>query len=245
MLDGTDDHGLVPKLLLVEDEESISVPVARGLAEEGYAVDVASDGLEGLRMALVNTYDVLVVDWRLPGIDGRTLVERIRGAKVRTPLMMLTAVREVENRVEGLNAGADDYLTKPFDFDELLARLRALRRRAVDAHSSSEPASTRLEAGLLRMDTARRTVHVSDHLLELRYKEFRLLELLIRLEGRVATRTMIAEQVWGSAFDVSDNAIDVTVSNLRTRLANAFDPGTGAVSVDTVRGVGYRLTIAS
>ena len=234
-------QSLLPYLLLVEDEESLSVPVARGLAEEGYVVDVAPDGEKGLRKALVNTYDVIVVDWRLPGMDGRTLVERLRGAKIRTPLLMLTALREVENRVEGLDAGADDYLTKPFAFDELLARLRALRRRSNDVEISIAHQEIHLRAGPLKMDTARRTAHLGGRPLDLRTKEYRLLELLLRLDGQVATRTRIAEDVWGSKFDVTENAIDITVSNLRQRLTEVSGDALRSVFLDTVRGVGYRL----
>ena len=231
------------RLLLVEDEESLAVPVRRGLVEEGYHVDVAGDGERGLRQALTGDYDLLLVDWRLPGMDGRTLVERLRGARVRTPVLMLTALRDVDHRVAGLDAGADDYLTKPFAFEELLARLRALRRRVAEEEAPAGHQQIHLEAGPLHMDTARRTAHLSGRPLELRAKEYRLLELLLRLGGEVATRTSVAERVWGSAFDVTDNAIDVTVSNLRQRLGEAAGGGPGSVAVETVRGVGYRLRV--
>ena len=229
------------KLLLVEDEESIAGPMQRGLEEEGYHVDVARDGEQGLRQALTVDYDLFIVDWRLPGMDGRTLVERLRGAKVSTPALMLTALRDIDHRVAGLDAGADDYLTKPFAFEELLARLRALRRRAAGEEAQAEHQKTHLEAGPLHMDTARRMAHLGGRPLDLRAKEYRLLELLLRLGGEVATRTLIAERVWGSAFDVTDNAIDVTVSNLRQRLSEATGMGPEAVAVETVRGAGYRL----
>ena len=157
------------------------------------------------------------------------------------PVLMLTALRDVDHRVAGLDAGADDYLTKPFAFEELLARLRALSRRVVKPDAPAGHQRIHLEAGPLRMDTARRTAYLHGRLLELRAKEFRLLELLMRMGGAVATRTLIAERVWGSAFEVTDNAIDVTVSNLRQRLGETTAPAT--VSVETVRGVGYRLCL--
>ena len=229
------------RLLLVEDESSLAEPIRRGLTEEGYHVDIARDGEHGLRQALTVEYDLLIVDWRLPGMDGLTLIERLRGAKVPTPVLMLTALRDVDHRVAGLDAGADDYLTKPFAFEELLARLRALRRRATEEPAAAGRQKIHLEAGPLRMDTARRTAHLHGRPLELRAKEYRLLELLLRLEGEVATRTRIAEHVWGSAFDVTDNAIDVTVSNLRQRLGEPLRGDGVSTAIETVRGVGYRL----
>ena len=233
------------RLLLVEDEESIAGPVRRGLEEEGYHVDIAPDGEQGLRLALTEEYDLFVVDWRLPGMDGRTLVERLRGLRVRTPVLMLTALRDVDHRVAGLDAGADDYLAKPFAFEELLARLRALARRTASKEVPVGHQKIHLEAGPLQMDTARRTAHLEGRPLDLRAKEYALLELLLRLRGEVATRTLIAERVWGSAFDVTDNAIDITISNLRQRLAKAADDVAEPVAVETVRGVGYRFRIGA
>ena len=224
-------------MLIVEDEASLSEPMTRGLEEEGYLVDVAEDGRSGLMKALTEDYDVLIVDWRLPGLDGRTLIERLRSGKAAVPVLMLTAMRDVDHRVAGLDAGADDYLTKPFSFEELLARLRALRRRP---NGSGETSSDAIEVGPLRLDMPRRTAWIGGTELELRTKEYRLLELLARLAGEVVTRTMIAERVWGSAFEVTDNAIDVTVSNLRNHLSKAGDEEEH-VTVETVRGVGYRL----
>ena len=196
-------------------------------------------------MALVEEYDLLVVDWRLPGMDGRTLVERLRAARVKTPVLMLTALRDVDYRVAGLDAGADDYLTKPFDFAELTARLRALSRRAASEEVPVGHQRVHLEAGPLRMDTARRTAHLAGRPLDLRAKEYGLLELLLRLGGGVATRTRIAEHVWGSPFDVTDNAIDITVSNLRQRLGEIAEGTAEPVLVETVRGVGYRLRVGA
>ena len=154
---------------------------------------------------------------------------------------MLTALRDIDHRVAGLDAGADDYLTKPFAFEELLARLRALRRRVPDEEILPGYQKVHLEAGPLHIDTARRIAYLNGRPLALRSKEYGLLELLLRLDGEVATRTLIAERVWGSAFDVTDNAIDITISNLRQRLSEAAGGGTASVFVETVRGVGYRL----
>ncbi len=227
------------RLLIVEDEEAIAAPVRRGLEEEGYTVTVEGDGQRGLAEALVGEYDALVVDWRLPRLDGRTLVERLRAGGIGAPVLMLTALGDVEYRVAGLDAGADDYLSKPFAFDELLARLRALLRRSQSAPEAApglQPIHLRL--GRVHLDTARRTAHAENDDLGLRDKEFRLLELLLRHADEIVSRTRIAERVWGSAFEVTDNAIDITASGLRQRLAEAEPTG---VCLETVRGVGYRL----
>lgn len=222
-------------MLIVEDETSLSEPMTRGLEEEGYLVDVVADGRSGLMKALAEDYDVLIVDWRLPGLDGRTLIQRLRSGKPAVPVLMLTAMRDVDHRIAGLDAGADDYLTKPFSFEELLARLRALRRRT---NGTGEAPSGVIEVGPLRLDMPRRTAWIDETELELRAKEYRLLELLAGRAGEVVSRTVIAERVWGSAFEVTDNAIDVTVSNLRNHLSETESEH---VAVETVRGVGYRL----
>lgn len=232
------------RLLLVEDETSVATPIKRGLQEEGYAVEWAANGTDGLSEGLAASYDALIVDWRLPDLDGRSLVERLREQGDRTPVLMLTALQDVDHRVAGLDAGADDYLTKPFSFEELLARLRALRRRA-DANDAVETEKTHLRAGALSLDTKRRTVRYGAESLDLRPKTFRLLELLLRKKGEVVTRTAIAERVWGSPLDVTANAIDVTVSSLRRGLQEAepVADGLSPVAVETERGVGYRLTV--
>lgn len=231
------------RLLLVEDEESLARPTVRGLEEEGYLVALCQDGESGLKRALSEEFDLFVIDWRLPDLDGRTLIERIRAAGIRTPVLMLTAMRDVDHRVAGLDAGADDYLTKPFVFRELLARLRALLRRTASVQEQPVHQRIHLDAGPLHMDTARRKVSLAGRDLNLRTKEFRLLELLLRCKDKVSTRTTIAETVWGSAFEVTDNAIDVTVSNLRSRLESGDDKS--AVRIETIRGVGYRLDVES
>lgn len=233
------------RLLFVEDEESVAGPIKRGLEEEGYRVDWMKRAEEALPEALVTPYEALIVDWRLPGMDGRTLIERIREEGRRVPVLMLTALRDVDHRVAGLDAGADDYLTKPFSFEELLARLRALRRRAGEEDMAIGAQRIHLQAGALSMDTTRRKVRYGSAELDLRPKAFRLLELLLRRQGEVVTRTRIAERVWGSPYDVTANAIDVTVSNLR-RTLDAVDLNAthlAPVVLETERGVGYRLTV--
>ena len=223
-------------LLLVEDEIHLARSLQRGLEEEGYAVDLARDGDEGYRLAAENDYDVAVVDWRLPRRDGRALVLALRGDGRTLPLLMLTALGDVDHRVAGLDAGADDYLTKPFAFEELLARLRALTRRT----DRAVPAA-RLRAGPLVLDPARRRVTVDGRLLWLRTKEYALLDALHRRPGDVRSRTVLAERAWGTALTVSDHLLDVTISGLRQKLADA---GCGdAVRITTVRGVGYRLDV--
>ncbi|MFB6248141.1 MAG: response regulator transcription factor [Salinibacter sp.] len=234
------------RLLFVEDEADVAGPIKRGLEEEGYRVYWTTEGEEGLTEALAGSYDVLIVDWRLPGLDGRTLVERMRTEGDATPILMLTALQDVDHRVAGLDAGADDYLTKPFSFEELLARLRALTRRAEQNAASPDTQKTHLKAGALAMDTARRAVRYGPSSLDLRPKAFRLLELLLRRKGTVVTRTTIAERVWGSPYDVTANAIDVTVSSLRQALESVelTAEALSRVTIETERGVGYRLTVS-
>lgn len=233
------------RLLFVEDEADVAGPIKRGLEEEGYLVDWTKSGEEGLTEALTGPYDVLIVDWRLPGMDGRRLVEELRSEGDQTPVLILTALQDIDHRVAGLDAGADDYLTKPFSFEELLARLRALTRRADQEAASPNAQKTHLKAGALTMDTARRTARYGAEPLDLRPKAFRLLELLLRQKGTVVTRTTIAERVWGSLYDVTANAIDVTISSLRQALQGADLTGDSLsrVTIETERGVGYRLEV--
>ena len=235
------------RLLFVEDERSVAAPIKRGLEEEGYVVEWIRRGEDGLSEALAASYDVLIVDWRLPGMDGRTLVERLRDEGDRVPVLMLTALQDIDHRVAGLDAGADDYLTKPFSFEELLARLRALRRRSDDGVPDGNEESSALQAGALTVDPKRRQAQYGEQPLDLRPKAFRLLELLVRKQGEVVTRTLIAERVWGSPYDVTANAIDVTVSRLRRALQEAepVPDASARVAVETERGAGYRLTVPS
>lgn len=227
-------------LLLIEDEERLAATLKSGLEEEGYVVHVALDGIEGETLALDNAYDALIVDWRLPGRDGKTVIEHLRNAGRTYPIIMLTALGDVDHKVAGLDAGADDYLPKPFKFEELLARLRALLRRP--ALSSIDPV---LRVGPLQIDTKRREATLEQVRLDLRPKEYGMLEDLAQHLGEVLSRTILAERVWGDAFKVTDNVIDVTVSNLRHKLSEAqASQGLDAtVQVETVRGVGYRLVL--
>ncbi len=227
-------------LLLIEDEVRLARSLQTGLEEEGYTVDVAGDGEEGELRALANAYDVLIVDWRLPRRDGKTVVENLRAAGREMPILMLTALSDVEHRVSGLDAGADDYLPKPFKFEELLARLRALLRRPPLATQQEV-----LQLGLLEVNTRRRQATFDGARLDLRPKEFALLEDFMRHPDEVISRTVLAERVWGDPFCVTDNVMDVTIFGLRQKLADV-QPGTPeahAVRIETVRGVGYRLVV--
>jgi DNA-binding response OmpR family regulator len=226
-------------LLLVEDQEDLARGLEIGLEEAGYSVDIAYDGMEGEMRALSTSYDLLLVDWMLPRQDGLTLIQHVRDAGVRCPILMLTALTDVEDRVKGLDAGADDYLTKPFAFDELFARLRALRRRE---NMQKQRPSMRLRSGPLTIDRRGRKVLWKGEELDVRPKEYELLELLLRRANEVITRTVIAESVWGSTF-VTDDTINTTVSSVRRRLRDVDSEAAGIV-IETVRGVGYRLTTA-
>ncbi|MDT7858050.1 response regulator transcription factor [Rubrivirga sp. S365] len=229
-------------VLLIEDEARLADSVRRGLEEEGYRVDVAGDAEAGERLALDNAYDAFVVDWRLPKGDGKTLVERIRAAGKDQPVLMLTALADVEHRVAGLDAGADDYLPKPFAFEELVARLRALLRRP----PLSDQERT-VSVGPLALDGERRKVTMAgargEAVLNLRPKEYAMLEVFMRSADAALSRTVLAERVWGDALFVTDNALDVTVSGLRQRLADAERTSSApdAPTIETIRGVGYRL----
>lgn len=231
------------RLLLIEDEEGLADMMMRGLREAGYHVDHSGNGQQGLTMALADPYDVIILDWRLPGIDGLTILECLRGAKSTTPILMLTALRDVDYRIKGLDAGADDYLTKPFSFEELLARLRALTRRSQAEKVPTGHDKVLLSVGSLEMDTIRHTAHLNGKPLTLRMKEFKLLELLMRRSGEVVSRTTIAEIVWGSPFDVRDNSVDSTVSYLRKNLETSFADHPKDINIETIRGLGYRLSI--
>ena len=220
-------------ILVIEDERDLATSLKRGLEEEGHAVDVAFHGQDREDLGLVHDYDLLVVDWRLPGKDGKAIIETLRAEGREYPILMLTAMAGVDHKVAGLDAGADDYLAKPFSFEELLARIRSLGRRA-----SRVVREDWLTAGSIQMDTARRVVRASGEILNLRPKEFSLLEVLLREQDRVFSRSVISERVWGSAFYVTDHVLDVTVSSLRKKLQ---DTGVAPSCIETVRGVGYRF----
>jgi two-component system, OmpR family, response regulator len=223
------------RLLVVEDDETIARFVAGGLREAGYTVDCAADGATGLSMALAERYDLAIIDLMLPALDGLTLIERLRADGISTPVLILTAKRSVDERVAGLQRGGDDYLTKPFAFPELLARVQALLRRA-----RGSPESSRLVVGDLTLDRLTRTVERAGRVLELRPREFAVLELLMRNAGRVVSKTMILSQVWGYSFDPGSNVIDVVIFRLREKIDKGFD----APLLHTVRGAGYVLRSA-
>jgi heavy metal response regulator len=219
------------RILVVEDEKKIADFIRRGLKEEGYAVDMAHDGEEGLFLAKTNDYDLVLLDLMLPKLDGLTLCRKLKGAKVKAPVIMLTARNTVKEKVMGLDSGADDYLTKPFAFEELLARIRAILRKK-DAR-----APTKLKAADLELDLLTHKVLRGPKEIELTTKEYSLLEYLMRNEGIIVTRTMISEHVWDIDFDTFTNVIDVYINYLR----NKVDSGFKKKLIHTVRGRGYIL----
>ena len=219
------------RILVVEDERKIAQFIKRGLKEEGYAVDAGYDGEEGHFLATTNDYDAIILDVMLPKMDGIALCRKLREEKVTTPLIMLTAKGETHDKVSGLNSGADDYLTKPFDFEELLARVRAQLRKKERA------SATKLKVGDLEMDLLTHRITRAGQEIELTTKEYALLEFFMRDPGQVKTRTMIAEHVWDIHFDTDTNVIDVFVSYLRRKI----DQGFKKKLLQTVRGRGYIL----
>jgi two-component system OmpR family response regulator len=224
------------RVLLVEDDPTIAEFVERGLREAGFAVERAADGRTGFDKAAAGPYDAAIVDVMLPQMDGLALIDALRARGVRMPVLILSAKRTVDDRVRGLQAGGDDYLTKPFDFAELLARVQALIRRATGA---SEP--TRLTTGDLTLDLLTRRVQRGTQAIELRPREFALLEYLMRNAGRVVSKTSILSHVWGYNFDPNTNVVDVLVSRLRDRIDKPF----AEKLLQTVRGVGYVLRPAA
>lgn len=223
------------RILLVEDDRKISSFVMKGLKEAGFAVDYVDNGADGLKRALHQSYDAAVVDIMLPKLDGLSMIERMRAQKVLTPVLILSAKRSVDDRVKGLRTGGDDYLTKPFSFTELLARVEALIRRA-----GQEPEPTLLQAGDLTMDLLKREVIRAGKKLDLQPREFALLQYLVRNHDRVVSKTMIIEHVWGYHFDPLTNIVDVLVSRLRNKVDREFDEKL----IHTHRGVGYALKIS-
>ena len=219
------------RLLVVEDEKKVAALIKKGLEEEGYAVDVAHDGELGLAMALDGVHDAIILDMNLPRMDGLRVLKDLRMQNVKTPVLLLTVRAAIEDKVIGLDSGADDYLTKPFAFQELVARVRALIRRRAEA----EPAT--LQIADLRLDPSQRLVFRGKEKIDLTPKEFSLLDYFMRNPGRVLTRTMITEHVWDYDFDTMTNVIDVYVNYLRKKI----DPGRAQSLIQTVRGVGYML----
>ena len=223
------------RILVVEDDKKIASFIAGGLRQAGFAVDQAAEGEEGLHLALAEPYDVAVVDVMLPKLDGLELVQRLRRDRVSTPVIILSARRSIDDRIKGLHTGADDYLTKPFAFSELLARIHALLRRATGA---AEP--TRLVVGDLTMDLLARQVTRAGAHIDLQAREFALLEYLMRNAGRPVSRTMILQHVWNYTFDPQTNVVEVLVSRVRSKV----DADLGAPMIHTIRGVGYVLRSA-
>jgi DNA-binding response OmpR family regulator len=221
------------RLLLVEDEAKLARFIQQGLQEEGYTVDVAATGEMGLAMALEGVHDVIILDIHLPQMDGLRVLQELRQARVSTPVLLLTVRATIEDKVLGLDAGADDYLTKPFAFQELVARVRALLRRRTDVVSPI------LQVADLRLDPARRVVTRGGETIMLTPREFALLDYFMRHPGRVLTRMMIAEHVWDYAFHHTTNVIDVYVQYLRKKI----DAGREPKLLHTVRGVGYILKV--
>jgi heavy metal response regulator len=223
------------RILVVEDDQKIGAFIVRGLKEAGFVVEVATTGTEGLQLGLQSEYDVAVVDLMLPGLDGLQVIERWRAAKMKTPVIILSAKRTVDDRVKGLHAGSDDYLTKPFAFSELLARIQALIRRSTQA---SQP--TKLTYEDLTMDLLTREVTRGGRKIELQAREFSLLEYLLRHAGRVVSKTMLLEHVWNYNFDPKTSVVDVLVSRLRSKVDRDFD----RKLIHTMRGFGYVLKSA-
>ncbi len=220
------------KILVVEDEERVAHFIQKGLKEEGHAVDVAHDGEDGEFLAEVNDYDLIILDLMLPKKNGITVCRELRARGVNTPVLMLTARDAVEDKVRGLDAGADDYLVKPFDFAELLARVRALLRR------QSESKSPVLKVADLELDPISRRVTRAGKPIRLTTKEYALLEYLMRNAGKVLSRTLIGEHVWDMNFDPESNVIDVYISHLRRKIDKGFEPPL----LHTIRGQGYLLS---
>jgi two-component system, OmpR family, copper resistance phosphate regulon response regulator CusR len=218
------------RLLIIEDDTKLALLLARGLREEGLAVDVTSDGEDGAFRAVEQDYDAIVLDVLLPGLDGFEVLERLRAKKKRTPVLMLTARGTVQDRVRGLNSGADDYLRKPFAFEELLARIHALLRRA------APESQVQLCVDDLMLDPRSREVTRGGARVDLTVKEFAILEYLLRHRERVISRTELSEHVWDEHFDAMSNVVDVTVYRLREKIDRR-----GPALVHTVRGAGYVL----
>jgi len=221
------------RILVIEDEPEVAAYLVKGLKEQGYVVDHAENGNNGLLLASSEDYDAMIIDRMLPQLDGLTIVKTVRATGKTTPMLVLSALGEVDDRVEGLRAGGDDYLTKPFAFSELLARIDALIRRQKQSGNNE----TNLTIADLEVDLLARTVQRGGQKIDLQPREFRLLEYLMRHAGQVVTRTMLLEQVWDYHFDPQTNVIDVHISRLRGKI----DKGFAKPLLHTVRGAGYML----
>jgi two-component system OmpR family response regulator len=225
----TQDH---MRILVVEDDREAASWLVKGLGESGHVADLAIDGEQGLALALEGVHDVAVIDRMLPKLDGLSIVRKMRDEGVKTPVLILSALTDVDERVKGLRAGGDDYLGKPYAFSELLARIEGLKRRA-----GEEPQQTRLRAGGIEIDLLTRSVTRDGKPILLQPREFKLLEYLVRNAGHIVTRTMLLENVWDYHFDPQTNVIDVHVSRLRSKIDKGFDEPV----LQTVRGAGYMI----
>ncbi len=219
------------RILVVEDEARLARLISRVLHEEGYAAETASDGRSAMKLSLAEPFDLLVVDWMLPDLDGIEVVKRLRAAEVDVPVLMLTARTQIEDRVEGLDAGANDYLPKPFAFPELLARIRVLSRWQTEKRKTDET----LAAGDVTLDPSRHAVWRDGERVELSAREFALLAALIRRPGQVFSRSVLLDTVWGSSRELYDNVVDLYISYLRKKLDRKGETS----RIRTVRGVGY------
>jgi two-component system OmpR family response regulator len=224
------------KILLVEDDRETAVYLVRGLVEEGHSVEHVADGRDGLFLASDGSFDLIILDRMLPGMDGLAALRAIRAAGVSTPVLILSALASVGDRIEGLESGSDDYLVKPFSYGELQARVNALLRRG-EGRGGGAAADLRITVGDLEIDPLARSVKRAGRKIDLKPREYRLLEYLARNEGRVVTRTMLLEQVWDYHFDPGTNVIDVHISRLRRKLEEGFE----RPILHTVRGAGYKL----
>lgn len=223
------------KLLLIEDDKEAAKYLIKGLREQGYVVDHTTSGKDGLFMAASETYDAMIIDRMVPEVDGITITQTLRASGNNTPILILTALDKVDERVKGLKAGADDYLAKPFSFTELLARLEAITRRKPAGAGNVQ---TKLNCGELEMDLLSRSVKRAGKEIDLQAREFALLEYLMRHAGTLVTRTMLLENVWDYNFDPQTNVIDVHISRLRQKIDKGFEKS----MIQTLRGAGYKLT---
>jgi two-component system, OmpR family, response regulator len=224
--------GTSMRILVIEDDRDAASWLAKGLQESGHVVDVAYDGEHGLGVALEKSHDVLIVDRMLPKLDGLSIIKKVRAEGIRTPVLILSALSDVDERVRGLRAGGDDYLAKPYSFSELLARIEGLGRRGQE-----EPLETKLRAADLEIDLLTRSVTRAGKAILIQPREFKLLEYLVRNAGHIVTRTMLLENVWDYHFDPQTNVIDVHVSRLRSKIDKGFDEPL----LQTVRGAGYMI----
>jgi len=220
-------------ILVIEDDPQVAGFIAKGMKESGHIVDLVENGKDGLFLATTESFDVMIVDRMLPELDGLSIIKTLRGAGNDTPVLILSALGEVDDRVKGLRSGGDDYLVKPFAFDELLARVDILARRSTRTNGGN--GATTLEAGDLKLDLLARKASRAGQVIELQSTEFRLLEYLLKHKGQVVTRTMLLENVWDYHFDPQTNVIDVHISRLRSKIDKGFE----SKIIQTVRGAGY------